>query len=156
MGGDEDVYMVGTDFGYAFLARLGDLHTRNKKGKAVLKVPPGARVLTPQPIHSLDEDWLAVVTTAGYLLVYMVAELPQMERGKGVKLINIPSRRLKNGEESVLAAATFHEGELLVLHAGKRNLRLKPADIDHFVGERGLRGRKLPRGFQQVRAIQVE
>ncbi len=156
MGDDSDLYLLGTDAGYAFIAPLGELHSKNKKGKAVLRVPVGASVLTPQHIADPGEDWLAIVTTSGYLLVYLAGELPQMGKGKGVKIINIPSRRVKSGEEKVFAVAVFHEGEQLVLHSGKRYLRLRANDIDHYVGERGLRGRKLPRGFQQVHGIEIE
>ncbi len=156
MGADEDLYLLGSDFGYAFIAPLGELHTKNRKGKAVLKVPPGAGVLPPQQIVNPEEDWLAIITTGGYLLVYLAGELPQMGKGKGVKMINIPSRKLKAGEEKIFAVVAFHESNHLVLHAGKRYLRLKPGDLEHYVGERGLRGRKLPRGFQQVRAVEVE
>jgi len=156
MGEDTDLYLLGSDFGYAFIARLGELHTKNKKGKAVLKVPPGAGVLTPQQIMNPGEDWLAIITTAGYLLVYLAGELPRMGKGKGVKMINIPSKKLKAGEEKVFAVVAFHETNHLIVHSGKRHLRLKPGDLDRYVGERGLRGRKLPRGFQQVRAVEVE
>ncbi|MDZ7840220.1 MAG: DNA topoisomerase IV subunit A [Gammaproteobacteria bacterium] len=156
MGEDTDLYLLGSDFGYAFIAPLGELHTKNKKGKAVLRVSPGAGVLTPQQIVNPEEDWLAIITTGGYLLVYLAGELPRMGKGKGVKMVNIPSKKLKAGEEKVFAAVTFQEGDHLVVHSGKRYLRLKPADIDHYVGERGLRGRKLPRGFQQVRGVEIE
>jgi topoisomerase IV subunit A len=156
MGDDSDLYLLASDYGYAFLAPLGELHTKNKKGKAVLKVPPGAGVLTPQRIENPEEDWLAIITTGGYLLVYLAGELPQMARGKGVKMINVPPKKLRAGEEQIFAVVAFHEANHLVLHAGKRYLRLKAGDLDHYVGERGLRGRKLPRGFQQVRAVEIE
>jgi len=156
MGDDADLYLLGSDAGYALIASLGELHTKNKKGKAVLRVPAGANVLAPQPIADPQQDRLAIVTTAGYLLVYPAAELPRMSKGKGVKLINIPARKLRAGEEKVLAVAALREDETLLIHAGKRYLRLRPADIEHYAGERGLRGRKLPRGFQQVRGVEIE
>lgn len=156
MGDDADLYLLATDFGYAFIAPLGELHTRNRKGKASLTVPAGATVLPPQRIMDPQEDWLAIITTGGYLLVYLAGELPRMNRGKGVKMINIPAKKLKAGEERVFAALAFHESNHLILHAGKRHLRLKPADLERYIGERGLRGRKLPRGFQQVRAVEIE
>lgn len=156
MGDDTDLYLLGSNAGYAFIAPLGEMHTKNKKGKAVLRVPPGAGVLTPQHITDPEEEWLAIITTAGYLLIYLAGELPQMGKGKGVKMINIPAKRFRAGEESVFAVVAFREDEKLVIHAGKRYLRLRPVDLNHYVGERGLRGRKLPRGFQQVRGVEVE
>jgi topoisomerase-4 subunit A len=156
MGADEDLYLLTTDRGYGFIAPLGELHTKNRKGKATLRVPPGARVLKPQRVSDPEQDWLAVITTSGHLLVYLAGELPRRARGKGVKMINIPSKRLKSGEERVLCAVTLREGSQLIIHSGKRYLRLKSGDLEHYWGERGLRGRKLPRGFQQVRTADVE
>jgi len=155
MGEESDLYILASDLGYAFIAALAELHSKNRKGKATLRVPAGASALTPQRVYDIDEDWLAVITSAGYLLVYAATELPRLNRGKGVKLINIPSTKLKAREETVVGIATFQEGEELLVHAGKRYLRLKPGDIDHYVGARGKRGRKLPRGFQQVRGIEA-
>jgi topoisomerase-4 subunit A len=155
LGDGDDLYVLGTDFGYAFIARVGDLYTKNKKGKATLRVPSGARVLTPQPVSDIETGLIAVVTTAGYLLSYPIAELPRLTKGKGVKMINIPGKRLKAGEERVFTYVTYVPEQNLVIHAGKRFLRLKSADIEHYVNDRGLRGRKLPRGFQQVREIEV-
>ncbi len=156
MLGDEDaLHVLGTDFGYAFIARLGELYTKNKKGKATLRVPSGARVLTPRPVSDSKTGYIAVVTTAGYLLSYPLAELPLMAKGKGVKMINIPRKQLKGGEERVFTYVTYVPDQNLIIHAGKRFLRLKSADIEHYISDRGLRGRKLPRGFQQVREIEV-
>lgn len=155
MGENTDLYLLSTDIGYGFIAPLGEIHTKNKKGKATLRVPDKAKVLLPQRVYD-EEDWLAIITTGGYLLTYMAGELPQMNKGKGVKMINIPSRLLKTREETIFAVVVYQERDKLVLHSGKRYLKLRPGDLDHYVGERGLRGRKLPRGFQQVRGVELE
>ncbi|MFC1665282.1 DNA topoisomerase IV subunit A [Pseudomonadota bacterium] len=155
MGDDDDRYLLSTDAGYAFMAKLGDLVTRIKAGKVVLRVPAGAGVLPVQRVHDVEEDWVAIVTTAGNLVVYMVGELPEMARGKGVKMINIPPKRLKSGEERVAGVVVFQEGDHLKVYVANRYLHLKPRDIDHYLGERTHRGLKLPRGFRQVRGIEV-
>ena len=97
-----------------------------------------------------------MVTTGGYLLVYRARELPVMNRGRGVKLINIPLRKRQAGEEFVYVATTFQEGDSIVIFSGKRHFRLKSRDIEHYAGERGRRGRKLPRGFQHVQGMTIE
>ncbi|MDH3688447.1 MAG: DNA topoisomerase IV subunit A [Gammaproteobacteria bacterium] len=155
LGDEGDKYLLATDAGYGFVTSLGDLQTKNRSGKVAVKVPSGARVLPPQRVRDTEEDWLAVVTNQGRLLVLALSELPQMARGKGIKMINIYSAKFKKREEYVSAIALFQEGEQLLVHAGKRYLKLKPAEIDHYVGERALRGLKLPRGFQQVRGLEV-
>jgi topoisomerase-4 subunit A len=157
MAGDpEQLYLLASDSGYGFVVKLGDMYTRNKAGKATLSVPKGARVLQPVPIRSLEDDWIVAVTTEGYMLVIPLAELPQMSRGKGNKIINIPSARLKAREEYVAALDCIQDGEKLTVYAGKKHKTMKADEVDEFAGERGRRGRKLPRGYQKVERINVE
>jgi topoisomerase-4 subunit A len=156
MGAEEDMYVLVSDAGYGFVCRLSDMLTKNRKGKATLSVPAGATSLVPQPVSDYENDMIAVVTTAGYMTVYKVSELPQLGRGKGVKMINIPSAKLKSREEVVLGTKTFTSGDHLMVYSGKRYLRIKGGDIEHYSGARGLRGRKLPRGYRQVNEIKSE
>jgi topoisomerase-4 subunit A len=156
MGQENDQYVLLSDAGYGFICKFEDMLTKNKKGKATLSVPKGAQALGALPVNSLEQDFIAVVTTAGYLTIYPVTELPELARGKGVKLINIPSKLLKARDEYVLGATTFRKGQHVLVHSGKRYLRLKGQDLDHYTGERGKRGRKLPKGFQAVKAITTE
>ena len=107
-------------------------------------------------VNDLEQDYLAVVTTAGYLTIYPVTELPELAKGKGVKLINVPSKLLKERAEYVLGATIFKKGQHVLVHAGKRYLRLKGQVLEHYMAERGKRGRKLPKGFQTVKAIATE
>jgi topoisomerase IV subunit A len=154
MGKPDDLFVLASDAGYGFVGKLEDLITNKKAGKAMLKVPGGNLSLPPQPLTSYEEDWLAIVTTGGHLLIFMVAELPLMPRGKGVKIINIPSAKLKKREEFVAGIAVFQEGNNLLVHSDKGALRLTAGQkIDHYVGERALRGLKLPKGHQNVKAI---
>lgn len=156
MGPDADQYVMLSDAGYGFICEIENMLTKNKKGKATLSVPKGAQALSALPIESIEQNFIAVVTTSGYLTIYPVSELPELAKGKGVKLINIPSKLLKAREEYVLGATTFKKGQHVLVHAGKRYLRLKGQDLDHYMGERGKRGRKLPKGFQAVKAITTE
>ncbi|NND80889.1 MAG: DNA topoisomerase IV subunit A [Gammaproteobacteria bacterium] len=156
MGGEQQPFVLLSDAGYGFICRLENMLTKNKKGKVTLSVPKGAQALSALPVQALEHDYLAVVTTSGYLTIYAVTELPELAKGKGVKLINIPSKLLKARDEYVLGATTFKKGQHVLVHAGKRYLRLKGQDLDHYMGERGKRGRKLPKGFQAVKAITTE
>lgn len=156
MGADKDQYVMLSDAGYGFICEIENMLTKNKKGKATLSVPKGAQALPSLKLNSLEQDYIAVVTTSGYLTIYPVTELPELGKGKGVKLINIPSKLLKARDEYVLGATTFKKGQHVLVHAGKRYLRLKGQDLEHYMGERGKRGRKLPKGFQAVKAITTE
>ena len=86
----------------------------------------------------------------------MVGELPIMAKGKGVKIINIPGAKAAKREEFVVANVVFPEDKGLVVHAGSRLRRLSVDDLDEYIGERALRGKKLPKGYQQVAAMEID
>ena len=153
---DESLYVIASDAGYGFVVKGEDLQAKNKAGKALLSLPAGARVVAPRPLKSRDQDWLAAVTTEGRLLVFPMRDLPQLGKGKGNKIIGIPGDRVASREEYLTDLAVLPEGSTLVLQAGKRTLSLKSEDLEHYKGERGRRGNKLPRGFQRVDALLVE
>jgi len=153
---DEALYVIASDAGYGFVVKGDDLQAKNKAGKALLSLPSGARVVAPRPLGSLDQDWLAAVTTEGRLLVFPVRDLPQLAKGKGNKIIGIPGDRVASREEYLVDLAVLPDGATLVLQAGKRTLSLRAEDLEHYKGERGRRGNKLPRGFQRVDGLRVE
>ena len=153
---DEALYVIASDAGYGFVVKGEDLQAKNKAGKALLSLPAGARVVAPRPLANRDQDWLAAVTTEGRLLVFPVRDLPQLGKGKGNKIIGIPGDRVASREEYLTGLAVLPEGATLVLQAGKRTLSLKSDDLEHYKGERGRRGNKLPRGFQRVESLVVE
>jgi topoisomerase-4 subunit A len=153
MGGANDLYLLASDGGYGFVTTLGEMEGRNKAGKAVLKLSSGAGVLTPQRVGDYDHDLVAAVSNDGRLLLFPLCELPQMARGKGNKIIGINAGKLISREEYVVALAVLAPAEALTLFAGKRHITLKASDLEHYLGERGRRGNKLPRGFQRVDAI---
>ncbi|MFJ4382788.1 DNA topoisomerase IV subunit A [Pseudomonas sp. NPDC089408] len=153
---DDALYVVASDAGYGFVVKGEDLQAKNKAGKGLLSLPNGAKVMTPRPVASREQDWLAAVTTEGRLLVFKVSDLPQLGKGKGNKIIGVPGDRVASREEYVTDLAVIPEGATLVLQAGKRTLSLKADDLEHYKGERGRRGSKLPRGFQRVDSLQVE
>jgi len=157
MIGDADsLYLLATDHGYGFVAKLEDMITRNKKGKTMLKVPPGAKVLPPVPVADMESHWAAAVTSEGNLLIHHIEELPLLPRGKGVKNINIPAAKLKKGDELVTAITVINEDDNLVIHSGKRHKVLKPDDMERYEGERAQRGHKLPQGFRSVERMMPE
>jgi len=153
---DDALYVVASDAGYGFVVKGEDLQAKNKAGKGLLSLPNGAKVMTPRPVADREQDWLAAVTTEGRLLVFKVSDLPQLGKGKGNKIIGVPGDRVASREEFVTDLAVIPEGATLVLRAGKRTLSLKADDLEHYKGERGRRGSKLPRGFQRVDGLQVE
>lgn len=153
---DSALYVIASDAGYGFVVKGEDLQAKNKAGKALLTLPNGAKVVAPKPVSNLEDGWLAAVTTEGRLLLFKVTDLPQLGKGKGNKIIGIPGERVASREEYLTDLAVLPSGASLVLQAGKRTLTLKADDLEHYKGERGRRGNKLPRGFQRVDHLLVE
>ncbi len=155
MGDPDQLFLLASDAGYGFVVSLADTITRNKAGKATLSVPKGAGVLPPVPVRSLEDDWIVAATTEGYMLVIPLSEVPQLSRGKGNKIINIPSAKLKSREEYVAAIECIQDGEKLTVYAGRKHKTMSADEVDEFAGERGRRGRKLARGYQKVERLNV-
>lgn len=154
MGNDDQRVLLASDAGYGFVAKLGDLQSKNRAGKAVLSLPKGAHVLNPVVLDG-DKGFVVAVTTEGRMLVFPLSDLPEMPRGKGNKMIGIPSARVAAREEYVVSAAVVSESDTVRVFSGKRYLNMKFSELDHYVGERGRRGHKLPRGFQKVDGLEI-
>jgi len=155
MATDDSKYLLVSDAGYGFVGSFSDMVSRNKNGKALISLPTAAKVMTPQVLHNIDSDLCLAITTEGRMLVFPVKNLPVLSKGKGNKIINIPSARAKTREEYVSLLTIVPEGSSIALHAGKRKLTLKTSDIEHYRGERGRRGNKLPRGLQRVDRVEI-
>jgi topoisomerase-4 subunit A len=156
MGNEDQLYLLASDAGYGFVAKLGDLQSKNRAGKAALSPPKGGEVLQPARIENVEGAWVAAVSNEGRMLVFPLADLPQLARGKGNKIIGIPSARVQSREEFVVAVQVLSEKDVLVVSAGKRYLKLKFSELEHYCGERGRRGNKLPRGFQKVERMEID
>ncbi|MBT8120865.1 MAG: DNA topoisomerase IV subunit A [Gammaproteobacteria bacterium] len=156
IGNPDDLYLMASNFGYGFVVRLGDMQANAKKGKAVLNTGKQALALPPVKVGNVESDQIVAISSAGHMLVTPVEQLPQMARGKGNKIINIPSKLLKAGEESVAAITVVPEGGKLVVHSGKKYKTMKQSELDGYFGERGRRGLKLSQGYRVVDRLVVE
>ena len=155
MGSPEQKLLLASDAGYGFITELSNLVTKNTKGKAMLSVAKECEALPPAYVNNYETDYLAAITTEGRMLVIPAAVLPELPKGKGNKIIQIPPARVKSREEYVKIVEVIPEDATIKIHAGKRYIRLTPANISDFVGERGRRGRKLPRGFRNADRIEI-
>ena len=149
MGADSQKIFLGSDAGYGFVTQIGNLWTKNRAGKSVVSIPRGGRVMSPKVIFG-DNCYIAAASNEGRLLIFRLAELPELARGKGNKIINIPASRLVERQEYVSDYAILESEGSLIVYSGKRHHVIKNKDLEHYFGERGRRGRKLPRGFQRV------
>src|SRR5690625_646362 len=153
--GDKDTHLVvASTFGYGFVARFEAMLSGKKAGKQFIKLHDDARVLAPCTSAEPARDRIVVATTQGHLLMFSVAELPELDRGKGNKLIAIPKARLESGEERVAGVAVVSEGSGgVTLYAGQRKLNLRWNDLVEYGGNRATRGSLLPRGLRRVERI---
>ena len=150
IGAGSDRWLLASTAGYGFVASLEDLVTRNKAGKAVLRVPAGGRAAVPAPVPEGKECLVAAVSSIGRLVLFELDELPDLAKGKGLKLINIPAKKFRDGEEHMVAVTLVPEEGSLMVHTAGRTMTLKWDDLDDYYGERALRGRLLPQGWRKV------
>jgi topoisomerase-4 subunit A len=153
--GDNDTrFVLASSHGYGFVTRFENLTGRNKAGKAMLSLTPNAKVLQPALATGTANERVVAVTTAGHLLAFALADLPELDKGKGNKLIDIPKAKL--GTERVVAVAVVAPGATLSVKSGSRTMTLSFKDLDAYVGARATRGGLLPRGWQKVDGLSVE
>ena len=150
MGKGEDLILLASDAGYGFLTPLINLHAKSRSGKVIIKLPKGAKVMPPQWVKEKESQYLVAITSEGRLLVFPVEKLPELPKGNGNKIIQIPLARVANREEYCVALVVINANSTLTIYSGKRQFTLKSSDLAQFQGERGQRGNKLPRGFCKV------
>jgi len=147
-------FVLASSHGYGFVTRFENLTGRQKAGKAMLSLSAGAHVVAPAQVADTAADRIVAVTSAGHLLAFPVAELPELDKGKGNKIIEIP--KAKRGTEHVVAIAVVSPGGTLSVRSGARTMSLSFKDLDPYMGARASRGGLLPRGWQKVEALHVE
>ena len=155
MAEDTQQVLLASDAGYGFVAKVGELQSKNKSGKSVLKLPAGSRVLPPLVVSDYSTQLVVAISNEGRMLMFPLAELPELPRGKGNKIMSIPAARASERIEFLVALCVIGAGDTLIVHAGRRHLNLRLSDLEHYRGERGRRGNKLPRGFQNVDRVEV-
>jgi topoisomerase IV subunit A len=148
--------VIASDFGYGFVTRFETLLANKKGGKQLINMDDDAHVVAPVMVADSARDRIVVATNAGHLLMFSVAELPELDNGgKGNKLIEIPKAKLAQGERVAGIAVVGEAKGEVTLWAGQRKLILKWADLVEYNGNRAARGSSLPRGFQRVDRIET-
>jgi topoisomerase-4 subunit A len=156
IGEPADRWVVASDAGYGFVVKLEELHSRNKAGKAVLKVPEGSGVLAPSAVPANEQALLCAVSTDGKLLAFPVKDLPELPRGKGNKIFGLSSKKVESREEYLAAIAVVSPEQSLIVRSGERKMTLKFSELKDYRGERAQRGAVLPRGWRKVERLDVE
>jgi len=144
--------VLASDAGYGFVVPIGELHSRNKAGKAVLKVPEGSKSLAPALVPADEKALICAASSEGKMLVFPVKDLPELPKGKGNKIFGVSAK----GDETMTAIAVITSEQNLVVRSGDRKMTIKYADLKEYKGERAQRGAVLPRGWRKVDKLEVE
>lgn len=129
-------YLVVSSDGDGFVVPGEELIAQTKVGKQVLNLRDGARTVVFRPVGG---DHVACVGENRKMLVFALDELPEMARGKGVRL-----QKFKDG--GLTDAVTFALADGLSWKDPAGRTRTEP-DLGEWLGKRGTAGRMAPRGF---------
>lgn len=155
MAADDQKLLMASDAGYGFVCTFNDLVARNRAGKAMISLPENATALPPIELLG-DDEMLLSITSAGRMLLFPVADLPQLSKGKGNKIVSIPAAEAASGTDKLAWLLALAPQTSITLHVGKRKLTLRPEDLQKFRAERGRKGTLLPRGLQRIDRVEVE
>jgi topoisomerase-4 subunit A len=145
---DEQEIIAVSSKGYGFKSNAKQLDTSAKAGKAFLTVSDDAKAL---PLQTVDtHTHLAILSTAGRLLVIDLAELPILNKGKGNKLIQLEAK------EQILSMTLLALSEIIQVVAGQQQLKLKGDDLHKYIGKRATKGQLLPRGYQKANKLFIQ
>lgn len=150
VGEDKQRITLLSSQGYGFIAKIEDLSSKNRSGKALLKVAEGYKAL-PILMLSNETKAIALLTNENKLLIISTDEFVEMSKGKGNKMIGLDAK----SEERVIAMAALSAKDNLTVIGERRSITMKPKEWDPYWAERAKRGSKLPKGFTQPIGLSV-
>jgi topoisomerase-4 subunit A len=154
MAEPETKIVLVSNAGYGFITTVENLISKNKSGKAVMNIPDKGQVLPIGIVPTDPKAKIAIATHTGHLLIFPLKDLPTLPKGKGNKMIDVSMSLYKAGEDYAVGFAILTPGSTLTIHSGSKKITLKESDLVHYQGSRGLKGHKLPRGYQMVTRIE--
>jgi len=152
---EENAYVLASSAGYGFIVHFKELYAKNRAGKAMLTVPEGYIALRPRLIQTLQKDYVAIVTNDSHLLIFKVAALPELTKGKGNKLISLPTKKSEDAPHTVVDCAVLSATETLTVISNGKPFKMKPNDWKLYINERAYRGSRLPRGCKEIKKLLV-
>ena len=155
MGTDDAQFLMTSSHGYGYVCRFADMVTRSKNGKAQISLSKGAQLMPVVKVGDYENDQLISITSDGYIALLAVNLVPQLAKGKGNKIQGVPPKRIKSGEEQIAFIACINPRQKLIIHSGKKFKSTNLKELEEYRIDRGQRGRKLPRGYQNVTAVEV-
>lgn len=154
-GTENDYFLVSSDAGYGFVLQYKDMISKTSKGKGLINLTEGAKVLPPQLVRNVDSDCCLVITNTGRMLIFKVAEMARLSRGRGNKMISLPADKVAAREEYVVQLAVAQPEDTVIISVGKRTVTSVLKTLENYFAPRGRRGVRLPRPLQHVTGLQV-
>jgi len=154
----ETQWLLASSNGYGFFAKVGDLYTKNRKGKSCLRVTGGADVLIPADTRNTDypkNTLIAAANSLGKLLIFPAEQIVEMNKGKGLKIIGIPPKKFKAGKERMVSVVILNSKDSLRIYSGKKPKIIRPDEFHNYFSDRGKRGRSVP-PFKKIDSLAVE
>ena len=149
IGNDDDKFMIMNSAGYGYISEFKNMVSNKKSGRAFMKIPNDAELLKVIQVRE-DHVYIAAVSNIGRLLIFKIDELPMLGKGKGNKIINIPTAKFIAKEEFMSHAQLISTSSSLRIESGKRFLSLKLKDLENYISSRAKRGNMLPQGYRKV------
>ncbi|QCO20575.1 DNA topoisomerase IV subunit A [Acinetobacter cumulans] len=148
MAEDDAELLALSNKGYGFKTQAKNLDTNAKAGKAFLTLSDDAN---PLPLHAIEQyTHLALLSSAGRLLLIDLQDLPSLNKGKGNKLIQL------EGKDQIVSMTTLNLDEIIQVLAGNQQLKLKGDDLQKYIGKRASKGVLLPRGYQKANKLLIQ
>jgi topoisomerase-4 subunit A len=132
--------LLASSDGRGFITSAAGAIAETRKGKQVVNLRPGARLVIVRPIRA-DDDYLAAIGDNRKMVVFPLTELPEMGRGQGVTL-----QRYRDGGLSDAVAFRFADG-LSWGMGGESGRTRTETDLSPWRTARGAAGRMPPNGF---------
>jgi len=155
IGEPDDKFIFTNTAGYGYISEFSNTISNKKTGKAFMKIPEGASLIKSQKLRE-DHQYIAAVSSIGKLLIFRLDELPILPKGKGNKIINIPTAKFKSKEEKMLDIQLLAEDSNLVVHYGTKTRSLPFKDWQHYISSRAKRGNILAGHLKRVESISEE
>ncbi|MCC7548072.1 MAG: DNA topoisomerase IV subunit A [Burkholderiales bacterium] len=141
-GKPDTTLIVASTGGYGFLTRLSDMMSSRRAGREFLGVEDSERPLQPMPYREAPGNYVVAVSEQGRMLLFQIAEMKQMARGRGVIVMGLEK------DEKLLAVAVTNQRTLSVSGTGRggkeREVTIGEKDMGHYAGHRARMGRVLP------------
>ena len=145
---DEAEILALSSKGYGFKTQAKQLDTNAKAGKSFLTVPEDGKAMPLQAIEQATH--VALLSSAGRMLVVDLSELPSLNKGKGNKLIQLEAK------DQIVSMTMLNLDEIIQVVAGQQQLKLKGDDLQKYIGKRGTKGQLLPRGYQKANRLFIQ